>query len=60
MVRKLVRKFKLNRKQKKVNKLYEQYGLTDEVLDMQLEINEMRNQLDISDPNQKVYKNYCQ
>lgn len=60
MVRKLVRKFKLNRKQKKVNKLYEQDGLTDEVLDMQLEINEMRNQLDISDPNQKVYKNYCQ
>lgn len=60
MIRKLIRKHKLNKKQKEVNKLYEQDGLTDEVLDMQLEINEMRNKFDISDPKQKVYKNYCQ
>ena len=60
MIRKQIRKFKLNRKQKKIDKLYEQDGLTDEVLDMQLEVNMMRNKLDISDPKQRVYKGYCQ
>ena len=60
MIRKLIRKHKLNKKQKEVNKLYEQDGLTDEVLDMQLEVNMMRNKLDIPDPKQRVYKGYCQ
>lgn len=41
--------FKLNQKQKENDKLYKQYGLTDEVLDNQIEINKKRNELDIAD-----------
>ena len=55
-----IRGFRLNRKQKKIDKLYEEEGLTDRVLDMQLEVNEKRFKHDISDPNQKVYQEYVQ
>lgn len=39
----------LDKLQEEVNKLYELYGLTDEVLDKQIEINKLRNELDIPD-----------
>ena len=60
MIRNLIRKHKLNRKQKKIDKLYKKDGLTDEVLDMQLEVNAMRYEYKIPDPNQKVYQEYSQ
>lgn len=44
--------WKLNRMQKKVDKEYATKGLTDEVLEQQIKINELRNKLDIPDPNQ--------
>ena len=40
--------------------LYEEFGLTDEVLDLQLKINKLRHEQDISDDKQKVYKNWVQ
>lgn len=49
---KIVKKFhewNLNRKQKKVNSDYEFEGLTDEILDRQIEINIKRHELDIPD-----------
>lgn len=46
---KYINGFKLNQKQKENDKLYKQYGLTDEVLDNQIEINKKRNELDIVD-----------
>lgn len=36
------------------NKLYEQYGLTDGILDLQVFINELRCEYDITDPKEIV------
>ena len=51
---------KLKEMQKIVDKKYETEGLTDEVLEKQLEINKLRHELDIPDPDKKVYENYVQ
>lgn len=48
--------WKLNQMQKKVDKEYEEKGLTDHVLEKQIEINKKRNELDIPDPNQPTNK----
>lgn len=44
----------LKNKQRKINKKYAAEGLTDEVLQMQLEVNKKRNELDIHDPSEVV------
>lgn len=51
---------KLRKKQDEVDKLYEKDGLTDEVLDKQIEINKLRHKHDISDKESQVYKEYVQ
>jgi len=51
---------KLDDKQKIVDELYEKEGLTDEVLDLQLQINEMRHQENIPDTSENLYKNFVQ
>ena len=53
-------KDKLAEMQKEVDKLFESNGLTDEVLDKQLEINKLRNEHDIPDETEMVYKEYVQ
>ena len=50
----------LNRKQAEVNELYEQNGLTDEVLMKQTEINQIRHEKNITDDSQRVYENFVQ
>lgn len=50
----------LDNKQEIVNQLYAEEGLTDRVLDLQLEINESRAKENIPDPKEMVYKNYAQ
>ena len=40
---------RLNKKQKEINKLYEKEGLTDRVLEMQVELNKERNEYNIPD-----------
>lgn len=51
---------KLNKLQKKLDKLYNEEGLTDEVLELQLEINKIRHDENIPDTNELIYKNYVQ
>ena len=51
---------KLKEMQDKVDKLHEEQGLTDEVLDLQLEINALRHEHDIPDETEMVYKEYVQ
>ena len=51
---------KLAKMQKEVDKLYDKHGLTDEVLDKQLEINKLRHEHDISDKSNRVHKSYVQ
>jgi len=44
--------------QRKCDKLYAEEGLTDRVLEMQVEINTRRHELDIHDPNDVIYTNH--
>lgn len=50
----------LAKKQKEVDHLYAEHGLTDEVLDRQIEINKMRNEYDIHDKSETVHEDYVQ
>lgn len=50
----------LARKQKELDKLYEEQGLTDEVLDRQIEINKLRYAHDVVDKSNVVYDGYVQ
>ena len=50
----------LDKKQEIVNQLYEEQGLTDEILDLQLEINKKRHENNITNPKELTYKNYVQ
>ena len=44
----------LANRQKEINRMFEEEGLTDRVLREQLEINKRRNELDIHDPNEEL------
>ena len=48
------------RKQKQINELFKEYGLTDEILEKQVEINTKRNKLDICDETEIIYDKYVQ
>lgn len=50
----------LNNLQQECNKLYEEYGLIDEVMDLQLVINSLRNKFDLVDSQEIVYENFVQ
>lgn len=50
----------LDKKQEIVNQLYSENGLTDEILELQVDINKQRNKEDIPDTNELVYKNFVQ
>ena len=51
---------KLAKMQKECNELFADEGLTDRVLDMQIEINQLRHKHDISDENEKVHEDFVQ
>ena len=53
-------KVKLETMQELADELYEEFGLTDEVLDLQLKINKLRREHNISDEKQRVYENWVQ
>lgn len=50
----------LDKKQEIVNQLYSENGLTDEILELQVDINKQRNKENIPDTNELVYKNFVQ
>ena len=45
---------RLQSRQKAINEMFEEEGLTDEILKEQLEINRRRHELDIHDPNEEI------
>lgn len=47
---------RLRNRQEYVNRMFEEEGMTDEILKNQLEINKKRNELDIHDRKQTIYK----
>ena len=50
----------LDNLQQECTKLYEEYGLIDEVMDLQLVINSLRNKFDLVDESEKVYDEFVQ
>lgn len=50
----------LKKKQEEVDQLYEEHGLTDEVLDKQIAINKLRNAHNITDNSNRVNGKYLQ
>lgn len=57
---KIIQAWNLKREQEKLNKEYEKNGLTDEVLEKQIEINKKRNELDIPDETEFVNGEFVQ
>lgn len=51
---------KLAKEQELIDKLYAKNGLTDEVLDKQVKLNQQRNKLDISDRKNRIYDRFVQ
>ena len=50
----------LDNLQQECNELYEEYGLIEEVMDLQLVINSLRNKFDLVDSQEIVYGNFVQ
>ena len=59
-ISKIINGYKLNKKQKEVTAKFKQEGLTDAVLEEQIEINKARHEMDIPDSNNKIYKKWVQ
>lgn len=57
---KIIQAWNLKREQEKLNKEFEKNGLTDEVLEKQIEINEKRNKLNIPDESEFVNGEFVQ
>jgi len=53
-------KAKIENMQKIANDLYKEQGLTDEVLDLQLEINKLRHKHDITDTSKQIHEEFVQ
>lgn len=57
---KYIEDLRLQSKQKQINEMFEEEGLTDEILKEQLYVNKRRNELDIHDPNETIFEKYVQ
>jgi hypothetical protein len=57
---KYLKKIQLKNRQRVIDKKYKKEGLTDEILEKQVELNQLRHELDISDSSKKIYDNYVQ
>lgn len=47
-------------RQEELNRKYAAEGLTDEILDEQVQLNQLRNEYDIVDESELVYENFVQ
>lgn len=50
-----IKRVNLSNRQKDINRMFEEEGLTDEILKKQIELNKERNRLDIHDPTETLY-----
>lgn len=53
-------KLHLKNQQRTLNERYAEEGLTDEILDKQIELNKVRNEFDIPDEFESVYEDFVQ
>ena len=52
---KFIQRINLQNRQKQINKMFEEEGLTDEILKKQIELNKERHRLNINDPTETLY-----
>ena len=57
---KFLKVIQLKNKQRVINKKYEKEGLTDDVLEKQIEINSIRHELDLPDKDKFFHENFVQ
>ena len=57
---KRVRKYFIDRKQADINKKYERFGMSDELLDEQIKLNIKRNKHDIPDETEFIHEEFVQ
>ena len=50
-----IKRVNLSNRQKEINRMFEEEGLTDEILKKQIALNQERHKLDINDPTETVY-----
>lgn len=50
----------LRNQQRVIDKKYAEEGLTDEILDMQIELNKLRHEHDIAEESKKVFEDFVQ
>lgn len=55
-----LKKINLSNKQKQINRMFEEEGLTDEILRKQLEVNKERCELDLHDETEELDDGYVQ
>lgn len=55
-----IREHFINREQKKIEAKIEKEGLTDELLERQVKLNQKRNKHNISDKSKRIYKEFVQ
>ena len=58
--REYLRKIQFKNRQRVINKQYQKEGLTDDVLQKQVELNQLRHQHDIPDESKQLYDNFVQ
>lgn len=58
--RRFLKKIQLKNRQRVLNKQYEREGLSDEVLEAQVELNQLRNELDIPDSDNFIHEKFVQ
>ena len=57
---KFLKETEFKNRQRIIDKKFEEEGLSDEVLDLQIHLNEDRNKFNISDKSKRIYDNYVQ
>ena len=50
----------LDEVQKKINEAYAEDGLNDEILELQVRVNSIRNTIDAPDTTEQIYEEYVQ
>lgn len=57
---KFIKKINFRNRQNEINRMFEEEGLTDEILMKQIRLNRERHDEDIHDTNKETYKEYVQ
>lgn len=55
-----IKKIQVKNKQRSINKRYEKEGLSDALLEEQIEVNKIRNEFNIPDESEFIYEEFVQ